>query len=185
MTVQTAFRLPKELFDKLKAIASEEGRTQTWYVVKALNQYFDGDTKKKPKSSSNVANEGADRVIDYLNTVSNRNYSNAESNRRLIRARLKDYSEAQLCLVIDRKWSEWRGTEVEKYFRPSTLFNATKFESYVNEKVTRNGSRSGSKQAQSFAEKQRGQAKKLMAEYSQSSGCETGGSVIHEDGRLI
>jgi hypothetical protein len=36
--------------------------------------------------------------------------------------------------VIDNKVKTWKGTEWEKYLRPSTLFNASKFQGYLNEK---------------------------------------------------
>ena len=35
--------------------------------------------------------------------------------------------------VIRVKTREWKGTSQEKYLRPETLFNATKFQGYVNE----------------------------------------------------
>ena len=38
--------------------------------------------------------------------------------------------------VIDNKVSSWKGTEWEKYLRPETLFCASKFQGYLNEKST-------------------------------------------------
>ena len=35
--------------------------------------------------------------------------------------------------VVDIKCNQWLGTDAAKYLRPETLFNATKFESYINE----------------------------------------------------
>jgi len=35
--------------------------------------------------------------------------------------------------VISKKCAEWKGTDMEKYLRPETLFG-TKFESYLNAK---------------------------------------------------
>ena len=34
--------------------------------------------------------------------------------------------------VIDKKVADWKGTQYQIYLRPETLFNATKFESYIN-----------------------------------------------------
>lgn len=34
--------------------------------------------------------------------------------------------------VIDKKWTDWKGTDFENYMRPSTLFGK-KFENYLNE----------------------------------------------------
>ncbi len=42
--------------------------------------------------------------------------------------------------VIDKKWSDWKGTEFQEYMRPSTLFGR-KFENYLNEspRITKSG----------------------------------------------
>ena len=37
--------------------------------------------------------------------------------------------------VIKKKYNEWKGTEFEKFLRPSTLFG-TKFEEYLNQQET-------------------------------------------------
>lgn len=74
-------------------------------------------------------------VIDYLNEKTNKRYKYVESNFRFIKGRLNDgYTVEDLKGVIDRKVEEWTNTDMEKYIRPETLFNATKFENYVNEK---------------------------------------------------
>ena len=57
-----------------------------------------------------------------------------ESNNKLIRARYNEgYTLEDFIAVIDYKTSKWKGTEWEKYLRPSTLFSAKNFENYVNE----------------------------------------------------
>ena len=76
-------------------------------------------------------------IIDYLNSRLGTRY--AASNKKtqsLIKARLaenKEYTGADFKEVIDKKVKEWKGTEMEKYLRPETLFG-TKFESYLNQK---------------------------------------------------
>ena len=40
--------------------------------------------------------------------------------------------------VVDNMWTDWRGTEWEKYLRPSTLFGS-KFENYLNRKPQNKG----------------------------------------------
>lgn len=146
MTVQTAFRLNCDIFKKLKSVSAEEGRTQTWYVNKALGEYFmrneKGGVKFPTKSkSSAVDNDTADKVIDYLNSQAGTRFKHTDNSRKLINARLKEYTKREAFDVITKKCNEWRGTESGKWLRPSTLFNATKFESYVNEKVIPNGNR--------------------------------------------
>ncbi|MCO4341429.1 conserved phage C-terminal domain-containing protein [Staphylococcus agnetis] len=73
-------------------------------------------------------------VIDYLNQQTGKNYkSTTKKNQTVIRARtdegftLNDFKQ-----VIDNKVSEWKGTDMEKYLRPETLFG-TKFEGYLNQ----------------------------------------------------
>lgn len=74
----------------------------------------------------------AEQVLCYLNEKANKHYKAIDSNLKFITARLKDYNEADLKAVIDKKVAEWQGTDMERFLRPETLFNATKFESYVN-----------------------------------------------------
>lgn len=76
-------------------------------------------------------------IIEYLNEKASKNFkATSEANKKFINARLKDYSEEELKKVIDQKVKDWLGTDFEKYLRPSTLFNATKFEGYLNEANT-------------------------------------------------
>lgn len=76
-------------------------------------------------------------IINYLNTKCNTRYKyTTEDSKKHIRARLRDgYTKDDFFTVIDKKSTEWIGTEQEKYLRPATLFG-TKFESYLNQKVT-------------------------------------------------
>ena len=39
-------------------------------------------------------------------------------------------------MVIDKKFEEWHGTDMEKFLRPETLFTG-KFESYLNQKIVK------------------------------------------------
>lgn len=72
-------------------------------------------------------------IIDYLNEKAKTRYTACKSNTKFIAARLKEYSLEDLKSVIDCKCKEWKGTNMEMYLRPETLFNATKFESYYNQ----------------------------------------------------
>ena len=159
MTIQTAFRLDKSLVDKLKKHCADEGRTQTWVANKALKEYLgvsvfvqasalggrgcgkslplDGvkGMAKTSKAAAVVLDDTADKVIDYLNFQAGTRYKCGRPHRKLINARLKEFTKRDMFEVITKKCGEWRGTEMERYLRPSTLFNATKFEEYVNQKV--------------------------------------------------
>ena len=87
------------------------------------------NTKEINTNNSNIT---AKRVLDYLNEKAGTGFKPVESNLKFIVARLKDYSENDLKAVIDKKVKEWKGTKMQAYLRPETLFNATKFESYKN-----------------------------------------------------
>lgn len=74
-------------------------------------------------------------IISYLNERTSSRYRNTESTKKLIRARLEEgFTKEDFFTVIDNKVRSWKGTEWEKYLRPETLFCASKFQGYLNEK---------------------------------------------------
>lgn len=73
-------------------------------------------------------------IVKHLNTKTGRSFRMAPSLRRLIKGRLSEkYSFMDFKKVIDIKTKQWKGTDMEKYLRPSTLFQASKFDGYLNE----------------------------------------------------
>jgi len=77
--------------------------------------------------------EDCNTVIDFLNKVAGTQYKHSETSRKHIRARINDGFTVEDCKqVICKQWKAWRGTEWQKYMRPETLFNPTKFEGYLN-----------------------------------------------------
>ncbi|MGX0868412.1 putative phage protein (TIGR02220 family) [Staphylococcus epidermidis] len=79
-------------------------------------------------------------VIDYLNQQTGKNYkSTTKKNQTVIRARTDEgFSIDDFKRVIDNKVAEWKGTNMEKYLRPETLFG-TKFEGYLNQELQPSG----------------------------------------------
>lgn len=77
------------------------------------------------------------RVVSYLNEKAGTNYrAGTKKTHTCIHARLAEgFTEDDFKTVIDKKCAEWIGTDFEKFLRPETLFG-TKFESYLNAKVT-------------------------------------------------
>jgi uncharacterized phage protein (TIGR02220 family) len=73
--------------------------------------------------------------VAFLNEKTGAKYkASSQSTRRLIEARVNDgYALEDFQTVILNKCAEWKGTDMEKYLRPETLFG-TKFESYLNAK---------------------------------------------------
>lgn len=97
------------------------------------------DNTKSKRCNSAISNL-AKQVIDYLNEKCNTNYkSNANYIQKHISARMNDgYADFDdYKHVIDIKYSQWKGTNYEKYLRPRTLFG-TKFDSYLNEYYMKN-----------------------------------------------
>ena len=73
-------------------------------------------------------------VVDDLNQQSGKSYRVCDSTKRLIQARWNNgYRLEHFKTVIGTKAEEWRGTNMDKYLRPETLFNEKKFEAYLNQ----------------------------------------------------
>lgn len=73
-------------------------------------------------------------IIDHLNEKTGSQYQpEAKENVKLILKLLsRNYTKQDMLTVIDKKYEEWKGTEYEKYLRPSTLFG-NKFDEYLNQ----------------------------------------------------
>ena len=77
-------------------------------------------------------------VIEYLNLKSGATYTINKANSVCIYGRIEEgFSLSEFKLVIDKKCKQWMGTSQEKYLRPITLFQASKFENYLNEPETK------------------------------------------------
>lgn len=90
-------------------------------------------TDNKDNKENNSTNEQANKVIDYLNLKAGTKYRHTGNNQKLIKARLEFFTVEDCMTVIDNKCDEWLGDEkMAQYLRPPTLFQASKFESYLN-----------------------------------------------------
>lgn len=98
---------------------------------------------KNNNSTTTEKTHDVTKIINYLNSKTGAKYkATSSANRRLILARLNEgYTVQDLKTVIDNQVSAWRGTEWEKYLRPSTLFRASKIENYLNSKRLNHSSR--------------------------------------------
>lgn len=83
-------------------------------------------------------------IVEYLNEKAGTKYrAKTEKTKRLIHARLAEgFTADDFKTVIDKKCTEWMGTEWEKFLRPETLFG-TKFESYLNAKTRKEVTKGG------------------------------------------
>lgn len=73
-------------------------------------------------------------IVNYLNQVTGAHYKpSSNKTKTCIHARWQEgFRLDDFKIVINKKYNEWVGTELEKYLRPETLFG-TKFESYLNQ----------------------------------------------------
>lgn len=85
------------------------------------------------------------RVIDNLNSLANKKYkSTTNKTKSLIDARLNEgFTEEDFYKVIDIKVKAWKGTDMDRFLRPETLFGP-KFEGYLNESEVANNNKSNS-----------------------------------------
>lgn len=74
-------------------------------------------------------------ILEYLNLRAKKKYKPTPKNLEHISARYReDYSVDDFKRVIDCKVDQWKGShKMDKYLRPSTLFNPTNFPAYANE----------------------------------------------------
>lgn len=95
--------------------------------------------EKKEDKKENI-NNIVGQIIEHLNAAAGTKYrSRSDGTKRAIHARLSEgYSISDFITVIDKKVTEWKGTEMEKYLRPQTLFG-TKFENYLNQPCQKPG----------------------------------------------
>ena len=122
----------------------------TWYTLtknatSILQNYKMEDVKKQNGSceiDTPIPDINTDDNIDYkyiidlLNETAGTNYrASTRKTKELIRARFNEgFTEDDFTEVIQKKAKEWKGTDMEGYLRPVTLFG-TKFESYLNQKI--------------------------------------------------
>ena len=71
-------------------------------------------------------------LLEFLNGKARRHFRPVAANISLIESRLAEGVSLQdLKTLTARKCNEWLGTDMEKYLRPETLYNARKCHSYL------------------------------------------------------
>ena len=105
------------------------------------------ETPKQHANNNNLTNNKNNNnqeiykaVIDYLNSKTGQSFrSSTKATQQHINARIAEgFTIEDFKRVVDNMWTDWRGTEWEKYLRPSTLFGS-KFENYLNRKPKAKG----------------------------------------------
>ena len=111
-------------------------------------------------------------IVQYLNDRCGTRYRyQTKGTREHINARLKEgYTVDDFKAVIDKKFEEWHGTDMEKFLRPETLF-AGKFESYRNQKnVEKKCQSQAAQMLDSFYDQTAEWVKKMEQEEQESDG---------------
>ena len=77
-------------------------------------------------------------IIEYLNFRTGSKFKpTTKPYIQAIRSRLKEgYTVDDFKTVIDKKCREWKGTKLEKYLTPKTLFAPSHFDTYLNSNET-------------------------------------------------
>lgn len=92
--------------------------------------------KEKEKSCAKKEKEmQALEVLEHLNKMAGKRYTATKTNLNFITARLGEgNSVIDLKRVIELKTHEWsKDPKMNTYLRPETLFNATKFQTYIQQ----------------------------------------------------
>lgn len=99
------------------------------------------NTKKSIIKKNNIIEQSSTlsaikEIVDYLNLKAGTSYKHTtKDTQKHIKARLDEgYSVDDFKKVIDNRVSKWKGTDMQDYLRPSTLFTPTNFENYLNSK---------------------------------------------------
>ena len=107
------------------------------------NDNYNDNYKKKdiPKGISKEKAVDADasppytQIVQHLNDVCGKHYKDtSKDTRQHINARWAEgWRLPDFLRVIDIKAAEWKGTDMDEFLRPATLFSS-KFESYLNQR---------------------------------------------------
>ena len=117
-------------FEKEPKERTKLGKPITKELKKTLN--------KKNKTIVEMNLDVTQFVIQYLNDKTGKQFkSESATTRKFINNLIKNgYTQEDVIRVIDLKADQWlNDPEFSAFLRPSTLFNATNFENYVNEQV--------------------------------------------------
>lgn len=128
-------KLDKPLINDIEKIKTER------FKVELIDIYNSRDTVSIPyeyamdttDTDTVTVTDTVTEIINYLNLKLNSNYRvKNKVTQKHIKARLADgFTPEDFKAVIDKKYDEWYGTDMQQYLRPETLFGA-KFEGYLN-----------------------------------------------------
>ncbi|MEC5300572.1 MULTISPECIES: conserved phage C-terminal domain-containing protein [Staphylococcus] len=105
--------------------------------IPETNTEITSETSTDNNMSNSSTTHPYESIIEHLNQNTGKHYkSTTRKTKDLIKARFNEgFNEQEFLTVINNKVAEWKGTDMEKYLRPETLFG-TKFESYLNQQTS-------------------------------------------------
>lgn len=133
------------LADASRCITPSDTDTDTDLILSSLNALQSLTLTDNPKIKSNdCATNGRNyrdeskTILSFLNEKTGKRFREVDANLAFIEARLRSGVEVQDCrTLIARKVRDWGADEkMTRYLRPETLFNKTKFETYLAEVTT-------------------------------------------------
>ena len=121
-----------------KLSIKHENRAQS--ISSSETEYSSSETEAAKGPPASVISE-AETILNFLSEKTGRVFRSRMPNGKptgnleFIIARLKDGADVQTCRsLIAKKVRDWKGDpKMQAYLRPETLFNRTKFESYLAE----------------------------------------------------
>lgn len=108
-------------------------------VTVYINTTGDNTGIDKRKTKGDIDTGIYREIVDYLNLCTDSHYRDTtKSIRESINGRLKEgFTVDDFKTVIDKKCHEWKGTDMEQFLRPSTLFAPSHFQEYLNQPMSR------------------------------------------------
>ena len=123
--------------DKTYTLKSDVSRMDT-ECIQTVSIGKDRIGKDSIDTLCHVTHDNVDKshieIIEYLNVKTNSKFkATTKPYIQAIRSRLKEgYTVDDFKTVIDKKCREWKGTKLEKYLTPKTLFAPSHFDTYLN-----------------------------------------------------
>ena len=125
-----------------------------YYKLKyySLNDSNNKDYSIDNNNINNINNNIYIYIVEFLNKKAGTHYKpSSKATQAHIKARLAEgFSVEDFENVIEKKCAAWKGTEMEQYLRPETLFG-TKFESYLNQHIKPENHEKQTDKAKSFS----------------------------------
>ena len=138
-----------ELKNKIYEVVGQPMNPDNTYMdTKCIQNVYNLDTQiridkireeeNRIETLCHVSHDDVDKshfeIIEYLNLKTGSKFKpTTKPYVQAIRSRLKEgYTVDDFKTVIDKKCREWKGTKLEKYLTPKTLFAPSHFDTYLN-----------------------------------------------------